>query len=948
MSKRPFNANLWFNSPVSPVSRENTSSVSVKNNHDLIAEHKNFSLASFFVPGWRGESIISKQALVIKNIHKQLCNDSKKQFCSFHGLNKSLKLAIYNEFVAFANSKEISCQNLDNFTSLWEHLQSSNSPYKPFLNEFISLYCFRAVTIYMFKIRFMTNLCINLGICPTGNNLLNPTSFLGKIFKSGSSKELICESLQVNQYSWYRPSNTYQDQIVKLSKCIHEISITEMMKICTYNPSTVETENRLHFDDNEYSHSISHRSFGVFVNDLFLKFPKWINQTLDKKDSSAPKILNCKFSGNHLTSFVLSHWLAQEHTMNESWNEIICPDFKDKDFINGQFVKICHELQYLSYLIEISEKQQLDTVELICTAMRDKYSVSPIDNHGQISIFSHTGIKHELQYDRIIINLTTSPKNNPHHHLVNQINQGHQSLKTNGLIYIFTNQQLFVPSHNDRTEQLFKTLKIEANFNFDQLKGKGEIPSFLYVLRKRNNSNPDSGTTDFILNNNFTSNVKKESCLTFKVEGQLSCFSKFSSFVNELEHFFNSKNAISTPIYRKEISEELIFEFHQDAVVNGKLINSMSDGPSGITHPNFFKNLAKSCIPLEYFFYIESLESNTCNLKQLDNFTSNLLGINRSRVNFPIVLVVNQTDPLNIGLELISADSYKAKFEKYGHAYFQYFGLSPKLPNLNINIFRIFFETSIGHQLTQLSLNGATTKLKSKLKALLIPKFFSLTSKMPEHMENSLTLLKSSSDQLLSLHPSELSESFHALESSILPFAKNHPWHTISFLAYFKFNLEKIIQNLQNSGHSISEVVNFNNPLIIEKLLKLETFDLLPNNPNAYLEFKNISPSEIHLPLTNSIIKNENGNNILELASNDKTIVKIYSGRNMLSFIEYVLSSANDVPISTILQGMKIPKQEDLEKIIENFKQTDECFENLTSSTVKIISQILTEQIMRT
>ena len=107
---------------------------------------------------------------------------------------------------------------------------------------------------------------------------------------------------------------------------------------------------------------------------------------------------------------------------------------------------------------------------------------------------------------------------------------------------------------------------------------------------------------------------------------------------------------------------------------------------------------------------------------------------------------------------------------------------------------------------------------------------------MPEHMENSLTLLKSSSDQLLSLHPSELSESFHALESSILPFAKNHPWHTISFLAYFKFNLEKIIQNLQNSGHSISEVVNFNNPLIIEKLLKLETFDLLPNNPDAYLE----------------------------------------------------------------------------------------------------------------
>ena len=113
-------------------------------------------------------------------------------------------------------------------------------------------------------------------------------------------------------------------------------------------------------------------------------------------------------------------------------------------------------------------------------------------------------------------------------------------------------------------------------------------------------------------------------------------------------------------------------------------------------------------------------------------------------------------------MELISGDSYKAEVEKYGTAFFQYFGLMPKRPDLNINVFREYFKSDIGHQILQISLNGGLTKVKSKLRALLIPKFFFENSQFPEGFLDQFNVLKTSKEDILETHPNDL-ETFSTL-----------------------------------------------------------------------------------------------------------------------------------------------------------------------------------------
>ena len=161
-------------------------------------------------------------------------------------------------------------------------------------------------------------------------------------------------------------------------------------------------------------------------------------------------------------------------------------------------------------------------------------------------------------------------------------------LKKDGMIFVFSNQKLFVPSHSDRVEQLLRDFKLEACFNLEELKGKGEIAHFIYVLTKR-------GAAPGISKHFFEVNKKvKESCLSFEFKGILSRFNKFNKLVEELQHFTRHKNAVTTPIYLNEIERDLSFEFHQDAIIEGKLVSSVSTKENGhLPHPSFFKNLTK-------------------------------------------------------------------------------------------------------------------------------------------------------------------------------------------------------------------------------------------------------------------------------------------------------------------------------------------------------------------
>ncbi|MDO9181289.1 MAG: hypothetical protein Q7U04_02720, partial [Bacteriovorax sp.] len=408
--------------------------------------HARFNPSEFFIPGWKGEGLITASAIVIKNSLNNLTSDAEELFKKSCATNKSMKLQTYNEFMHFAEYAKIDKNLLGTQNDFWQQMQNESSPLKKHLEDFVRIHCFRAVAIYLFRIKFILDLSKEQNLKVTEDILLNPLSFLGKIFKKDSSTELVCDSLQINQFSWYRPSSEYKESLLKLKEAFENITLTELIKLI----STPKDDQN--YSVRNYSHSLSHLSFGLLVNELLTKFPSWLKSEVKIKPKNPqkvcllPKTINTRFAGNHVSSFALSHWLAQETNIKIShWNNLICPEFEGLQFIDGQFLKICQELQFLSFLTRVAVEHKYEIIPFICKIMREKYHTSPDENsdHHQVSFLNlgNTSTP-EVLYNRIVLNLTELPKNNPHHFLIQQIQAQKSVIHKDGFIFVFTNQKL--------------------------------------------------------------------------------------------------------------------------------------------------------------------------------------------------------------------------------------------------------------------------------------------------------------------------------------------------------------------------------------------------------------------------------------------------------------------------------------------------------------------------
>jgi hypothetical protein len=911
---------------------------------EVVSTHSRpFNPSEFFIPGWKGEGLITASAIVIKNSLSNLTIDALALFKKSCSTNKSMKLQTYNEFLQFADYAKLDKSLLGQQNDFWLHMQDETSPLKKHLDDFVKIHCFRAVAIYLFRIKFILDLSKEQNLTVNEDILLNPLSFLGKIFKKDSSTELMCESLQINQYSWYRPSSEYKDSLLKLKDAFENITLTELIKLI----STPKDDQI--YSIRNYSHSLSHLSFGLLVNDLLIKLPSWLHPNTKTKPLNSqkvcllPKTINTRFIGNNVSSFALSHWLAQETNIKVSqWNNLICPEFEGLEFIDGQFLKICQELQFLSFLTRVAVEHKYEIIPFICKIMKEKYQTSP-DEFGfdfggtQASFLNVDHVAPDTLYHRIVLNLTEQPKTNPHHFLIQQIQAQKNTLKKDGMIFVFTNQKLFVPSHSDRVEQLLKDFKVEASFNLEELKGKGEIAHYIYVLTRRSTV-PNSNKHLFEMKKNV-----KESCLSFEFKGSLSRFNKFNKLVEELQHFMRQKNAVTTPIYINEIEKEISFEFHQDAIIEGKLVSSVSTKENGhLPHPSFFRNLTESCTSLETFYHIEQITPDDYQ-EMKKSVASELLGLKIGvEKQYPLLLIINQTEPLDVRIELTTTDSYRAKVEQYGTAFFYYFGLIPKNQVMNLNVFREFFNSTLGHQIIQMQLSDGPTKLKAKLKALLIPNFFSKTQFMPAATQQAFALLDSNTSDLKSHHPFELQSLFEKIKQ---PFAENleqYPWHLLGLLSHFKIQIKA---TLDDFGINKANAVNFNNALISEGLVKLKTNAIYPNNPDVYIDYKIKTHEELQFPLTSVVLKNEGEDSILIFKCHDKDIIHLHAASLMNHFIKFILQNATGMKIADILVNLRIPTLVELSNVTSNVEQIKIAKELLLKETEELISQLLRNQI---
>lgn len=900
-----------------------------------------FNPSEFFIPGWKGEGLITASAIVIKNSLSNLSIDAQSLFKKLCSTSKSMKIQTYNEFLHFAEYAKFDISLLSQHQDFWLHVQDNSSPLKKHIDDFFKVHCFRAVAIYLFRIKFIMDLAKEQRINITEDILMNPLSFLGKIFVKDSSTELMCDSLQINQYSWYRPTPEYKESLVKLKDAFENVTLTELIKLIS-----TPKDDKIYSIRN-YSHSLSHLTFGLLVNELLIKFPTWLKPENKKKTFSGdrlcilPTTINTRFAGNHVSSMALSHWLAQESNVKVSqWNNLICPEFDGMEFIDGQFLKICQELQFLSFLTRIAAEHRYEIVPFICKIMREKYKHSPEDGLAQASFFNLGQLpSSDTLYNRIVLNLTELPKTNPHHYLIQQIQAQKPMLKKDAVIFIFTNQKLFVPSHSDRVEQLLLDFKVEASINMEELKGKGEIAHYAYVLTRRESA-PAKNKHLFEANRKM-----KESCLSFEFSGNLTRFNKFNKLVEELQNFIKNKNPITTPIFINEIEKEIFFKFHQDAIIDGKLVSSVSGNDAGhLPHPSFFKNLTKSSTSLDTFFNIELIDHDEFNTKKR-SVSSELLGLKMGpERQYPLLLIINQNDPMDVKIELTPIDSYRGKLEQHGTAFYYYFGLIPKHPSINLNVFREYFSSMLGHQIIQLQLSDGPAKLKAKLRSLLVPHFFAATHFMPELIKKQFDLLDLESSDLKNHHPEVLMNKFLETKKNVQVHSKEFPWHLLSLISHFKLQIKSLIEELEDGR---PQSFNFSNSLISSELMKLKTNAIYPKNDDIYVEYKIRNNQELQLPLTSLVIKNSDDTAILIFKFQDKEIIHLHSSMIMIHFIKFILQSANGIRISDILLNLKVPTIKDLTHTTKSFENLKEIQVALLKESEELIANILRTEVSR-
>lgn len=900
-----------------------------------------FNPANFVIPGWKGDGLITASAMVIKTIMSNLSIDAQSLFKKTCSTSRSMKIQTFNEFMHFADYAEIDKSELNQFQDFWTHVQDETSPLRKPIDDFLKVHCFRAVAIYLFRIKFILDLAKEQRLVISEDVLMNPSSFLARIFVKDSSTELLCDSLQMNQFSWYRPTLEYKDSLLKLKDAFEGITLTELIKLIS-----TPKEDKIYSIRN-YSHSLSHLSFGLFLNDLLIKFPTWLypdnkkSPTPSNKLCLIPKTINTRFAGNHVSSMALSHWLAQETNVKISqWNNLICPEFDGLEFIDGQFLKICQELQFLSFLTRIAAEHKYEIVPFICKIMKEKYKHSLDDNAGQSSFFNLGELPvSDSLYHRIVLNITELPKTNPHHYLIQQILAQKSLLKNDGVVYVFTNQKLFVPSHSERVEQLLKVFKVEASINMEELKGKGEIAHYAYVLTRRQ-SNVVSNKHLFQINRK-----SKESCLSFEFSGNLTRFNKFNKLVDEFQKFIKLKNPISTPIFINEIEKEIVFNFHQDAILDGKLVSSVANKEIGhLPHPSFFKNLTKSSTSLDTFFVIESI-TNEDQQALKKSFSSALLGLNLGpEKKYPLLLIVNQSDPMDVRLELTQIDAYKGKLDQHGTAFHSYFGLLPKHPTINLNVFREYFSSSLGHQIIQLQLSDGITKLKAKLKSLMVPSFFASTQQMPSVIKSQFSLLDFESDQLKNLHPEEAKARFFKINENFQTYSTDYPWHVLSLLAHFKLQVKSLLEELESGK---PQNFNFANSLISTELMKLKSSSIYPKNDDIFVDYIIKNHQDLQLPLSSLTIKNNEDASVLVFKSQDKEIIHLHSSPIMIHFIKFILQQAVGIRISVILVNLKVPSTNDLLETTKKFEELKSCKQDLLLSTESLIARLLSAEVSR-
>jgi hypothetical protein len=654
LNKSSFNASTWFQDTSTKTVADICDYESDRIYHQSLAnfcnqERTENSINKFFVPGWRGESLVSKNVKEFNETIAKIHADVKKNFLQIPFLTSKMKLGIYNEFLSFAEFKAYNFTGIDSSEDFFNAIKNPKSEHKENLDQFIDIYTLRTCVIFTLKIRFISVFAKSNDQKLDDKSIFYPNSFLTNAFKRGSSSELNSDALKQNIYSWYRPNESLANSLKSFYSIIEKISITELIKNIS-----ILTEKTLR-EKSDYSHSLSQKHFGLFLNSLLINYPIWHQKfnTRFKKSFKVSddqlEILSTKYDGDYLESVSLSHWLAQEANKSIKWKQIICPSFDSGSFDKGLFTKIINELQFLTFLSQIAVEQGRKPVKFICEIMKGHLDNKKDDPFKQKDLFNDQSTN-KSTYDRLVLNITNFPKSNPQHYILNTISKNIDTIKDNGLIFVVSSKKIFIPSQKSKIESFLKKFNLESSFDFSKIDGKGELGSYLYIFSK----NATLNTTN-----------EKRSFFNFRLAGNLNTFQEFENVTKLTQEFFIANQDDVPAIYAKE-HNGFSFEFFQDAIVGGKMIHTSSKDSGKITHPNFFNNLMKSCTTFDGLFSVKQIKDD---LIELDN---DYLSYNCETLSENIA-VVDMRDKSETFIKIISNKELASTIDSNGKSMCFYF-----------------------------------------------------------------------------------------------------------------------------------------------------------------------------------------------------------------------------------------------------------------------------------
>jgi hypothetical protein len=865
-----------------------------------------FQPAQFLTPGWRGESLPSKASGRYVRLVETLQADVLRLLSS-QDFNRSLKIGIYTEFLAYAKDRGLHCPELDDLGHFWQAARREVAEQPAELKRFLELFSSRVAVITLFKLRFIQVLAKQTGLEAGIRTAHNPNYWLSQVFRSGTRFELKARVMEANVFSWYRPGEEFAPLMSDWMNNLSDISIAELVKLTSPRVQD-DTTGKV------YSHALSQLNFGLFLNSLMINFPLWAEsrepvpvskfQTPDELE-----IISCKYSGDFMESLALSHWLAQHNNKEMKWDQVLCPDFKGKEFESGLFLKMLNELQFITFLAEVAPLQGQEPIDFISKIMGHHFQ-NRKGSQGQRSFAAMETPFSTSTYDRTVLNLCHLPKNNPYHWMMAQLDEQMSTLKPGGWLFMLANKSLFAPSQRERLEAVLQGLELKAVFDMEGVKGKGELGNWLYVFRRRQAA---------------PSHDDRESVSWFRFTADMNSFHDFADITELLRGFYLSHLEDTPAMWQQEWGRDFRLEFFQDALMNGHLIHSTNEDQSRVTHPRYFKALMAGCVPLDTVFELRPMHP-----EEWQTPNSMGLGLRRDGATF---LMVDLRDQGNTRLTLHPVSTFRAVYYENGSSHCQYFLIAPKHQGMDPNVLRKYFASQVGHQIINLTFNGSVTKVKGQLAKMLVPKWFVRGEFLPETLNSTLEMFRWNADKLIATHPDELEQRFKMFRQTANGLFPRYACDVLSGLVEFEQTLQTLTTQLADPR--LGTQVNFENPALQGALAGLRATPLLsPTHPDLYVDFvQGIDSFDLEAPLTRVELRMQVEGDLktwfLEVFNDKKPVVRLHSDEELLLFTQFIFQTALGRPLGRVLKALRLPALNEVREIVQQARGKQQVFATL-------------------